>query len=156
MEFLRTPEIPEPFKTDILNLWNKEYPQHLSYNTLSDFNNYLKTLIEASHILIIKDNKVLAWYVNFIRNRKKWFVILLNSNIQGKGYGTQLINLAKKEESELNGWVIEHDNDLKQNGEKYKSPLGFYLKNGFEVISEDRLELETISAVRIRWQHFHK
>ena len=84
---------------------------------------------------------MLAWYVNFIRNRKKWFVILLNSNIQGKGYGTQLINLAKKEESELNGWVIEHDNDLKQNGEKYKSPLGFYLKNGFEVISEDRLEL---------------
>ncbi|WP_242202060.1 GNAT family N-acetyltransferase [Aestuariivivens insulae] len=152
MEFLQMLTIPEPFKIDIFNLWNQEYPQQLSYETLSDFNNYLKKLTKASHILIIKDGKVFGWYVDFIRDNKRWFVILLNSNTQGKGYGTQLLNLAKQKKMELNGWVIDHNNDLKYNGEHYLSPLGFYLKNGFEIISKDRLELKTISAVRIRWQ----
>ncbi|MCB0473527.1 MAG: hypothetical protein KDC56_10755, partial [Flavobacteriaceae bacterium] len=58
----------------------------------------------------------------------------------------------KEKETELNGWVIDHDNDYKINGELYKSPLNFYLKNGFQKSSDRRLELEKISAVKIKWK----
>ena len=72
--------------------------------------------------------------------------------MSGKGFGTQLLNLGKEKESVLNGWVIDHDKDKKRNGENYISPLNFYLKNGFEVFPDNRLELEKLSAVKIRWK----
>jgi hypothetical protein len=63
----------------------------------------------------------------------------------------KILNLAKEKETELNAWVIDHNNDIKKNGNKYKTPLEFYLKNGFEKLTENRLELEKISAVKIKW-----
>ncbi|GAA3579383.1 GNAT family N-acetyltransferase [Snuella lapsa] len=152
MEFIKTLKIPKSYKTDIFNLWNQEYPKQLTYNTLKDFDTYLNKLTKASHILIVENKKAYGWYVDFNRDSRRWFVILVDSNTQGKGYGSKLLNLAKKKEIELNGWVIDHNNDLKHNGENYLSPLGFYLKNGFELISGDRLEQENISAIRIRWK----
>jgi len=108
-------------------------------------------LIDQYHILLLDDTKIKGWYFNFIRENEKWFGMILDSDIQGKGFGTKVLNLAKEKESVLNGWVIDHNNDKKQNGEFYKSPLGFYQKNGFEVISNIRLELDKISAVKIKW-----
>lgn len=62
-----------------------------------------------------------------------------------------MLNKLKDDEDTLNGWVIDHDLDKKSNGYYYKSPIGFYQKNGFKVISETRLELEIMSAVKIIW-----
>jgi GNAT superfamily N-acetyltransferase len=139
-------------KMEVLNLWNKEYPEKLNYKTLSGFESYLDNLTEQSHILMLNESQeIKGWYFDFIRDHKKWFAIILDSEIQGQGLGTQLLNLAKEKERELNGWVIDHHNNKKQNGETYKSPLDFYLRNGFELRSKDRLELDVISAVRIMW-----
>ena len=131
MEYIRTTNLTSQYKKDILNLWNSEYPEKLNYQSLSDFENYLNKLTEPSHILLLIDGKVKGWYVDFIREHSKWFVILLDSNIQGKGYGSKMLNLGKEGTNELNGWIIDHNNDLKNNGKNYISPLGFYLKNGF-------------------------
>ena len=152
MELIRTTELSKVWKAEILELWNKEYPEKLIYKSLLDFENYLEILTNQSHILMIDENQnIKGWYFDFIRDGEKWFAILLDSKIQGQGFGTQLLNLAKEGASELNAWVIDHDNDLKQNGEFYKSPLPFYLKNGFEKLSGIRLELDKLSAVKIRW-----
>ena len=62
-----------------------------------------------------------------------------------------MLNKLKFDEATLNGWVIDHPHDKKRNGKRYKSPLEFYLKNGFILIPETRLQLETISAVKINW-----
>jgi hypothetical protein len=51
----------------------------------------------------------------------------------------------------LNGWVIDHNNDRKKNGLIYVSPLKFYEKCGFEIQNYMRLELDKISAVKIKW-----
>ncbi|MFT4741942.1 MAG: hypothetical protein ACI9L9_002739, partial [Marivirga sp.] len=51
-----------------------------------------------------------------------------------------------------NGWVIDHSNERKSNGRLYISPLNFYLKNGFKKLSRNRLELDKISAVKIKWE----
>ena len=103
MEFIRTKELSKVWKTEILELWNKEYPQKLNYKSLLDFENYLEILTNQSHIVIIDENQnIKGWYFDFIRDGEKWFAILLDSKIQGQGFGTQLLNLAKEGASELN------------------------------------------------------
>lgn len=62
-----------------------------------------------------------------------------------------MLNKLKEDEAVLNGWVIDHDSDKKLNGNYYKSPIEFYQKNGFEIIAETRLELDIMSAVKIKW-----
>jgi len=78
--------------------------------------------------------------------------IILNSKIQGKGNGSLLINEIKKEKTSLNGWVIDQENEAKQNNELYKSPMPFYIKNGFTILTETRIENEKMSAVKINWR----
>ncbi len=153
MEFIKTKVLSKFWKREILKLWNKEYPKKINFKTLPDFENYLENLNDLSHILMIDENQIIkGLYIDFIREEEKWFVMLLDSTIHGQGFGTQILELAKAGANELNGWVIEHDNDKKQNGELYKSPLDFYLKNGFEKLSDIRLELDKLSAVKIKWK----
>ncbi len=153
MEFIEKIELSKTDKKEILNLWNAEYPEKLNYQTLSEFERYLKNLTEQSHILMkSKNQSIKGWYFDFIRDKEKWFAIILDSKFHGKGLGTKILNLAKEKESELNGWVIDHNRDKKKNGEAYISPLNFYLKNGFEKLTENRLEMDKISAVQIKWK----
>ncbi len=153
MQFIQTNILSIPQKKAILKLWNQEYPKRISYKDLSDFEKYLEALTKQSHILMIDEKQeIKGWYFDFIREGEKWFAMILDSNVHGNGFGTELLNLAKEKETVLNGWAVDHNNDQKQNGEIYKSPIGFYLKNGFKVISEIRLELEQISAVKIKWE----
>jgi hypothetical protein len=76
---------------------------------------------------------------------------MINNKIQGEGNGTKLIEELKRNNFNLNGWVIDHENDIMQNGEAYKSPLLFYIKNGFSVYQNTRIENEKIKAVKINW-----
>lgn len=153
VEFINQIELSKTDKKEILNLWNDEYPEKLNYQTLSEFENYLGNLTNQSHILMrSKDQRIKGWYFDFIRENEKWFAIILDSKFHGKGLGTKILDFAKEKESELNGWVIDNNNDRKKNGELYKSPLGFYLKNGFEKFDKERLELEKLSAVKIKWK----
>ena len=153
MEFITQIELSKNDKKEILNLWNDEYPEKLNYQTLSEFEKYLENLTEQSHILMKSENQsIKGWYFDFVRENEKWFAIILDSNFHGKGFGTKLLSLGKEKESELNGWVIDKQDDKRKNGELYKSPLNFYLKNGFEKFDNERLELEKISAVKIKWK----
>jgi len=153
VQFIKTSKLSKSQKQEICDLWNNEYPEKLNYRNLADFENYLKNLSKQSHIIMVnKDQNIKGWYFDFIRESEKWFAIILDSKFQGKGLGIKMLNLAKEKESELNGWVIDHSNDKKQNGEIYESPLSFYLKNGFELLMKNRLEHEKISAVKIKWK----
>ena len=134
-------------------MWNNEYPEKLNYRNLTDFEDYLKHLTQQSHIIMVDENQnIKGWYFDFIRENEKWFALILDAKLQGKGLGRKMLNLAKEKESELSGWVIDRSNDKKQNGEFYESPLSFYLKNGFELLVKNRLENEKISAVKIKWE----
>jgi len=153
VEFIKLKELSKTNKEEVLSLWNNEYPEKLAYNTLQDFENYLENLTEQSHILLIDNNeKIKGWYFDFTRENEKWFVIIIDSKLHAKGLGTRILNIAKEKEIELNGWVIDHNNDRKKNGEIYRSPMDFYLKNGFKRLEKVRLELEKISAVKMQWR----
>ncbi len=153
MELIILSQLNPLQKNEIHELWNREYPKKICHNELSDFENYLAGKEDPCHMLLLNDKgKIIAWYFDFIRRDEKWFVLILDSAYHGKGIGTQMLDQAKEKEIELNGWVIDRDPGKKLNGEDYRFPLGFYLKNGFEILSDVRLELEKISAVKIKWK----
>ncbi len=139
-------------KQKLFYLWNLEYPVRICYPEISEFENYLKGLSNQKHFLLVDDkNQILGWAFTFIRESENWFVIILNSKIQRKGYGRLLLEELKNNNTVLSAWVIDHSTDLKQNNECYVSPLGFYIKNGFLVNQNIRLENHKISAVKISW-----
>lgn len=138
-------------KRQILQLWNNEYPEKLAYKNLEGFENYLEKLHNVNHFLLTDNEKIHGWAITFMRDSEIWFAIILSGNIHGEGWGTKMLNELKQNKTELNGWVIDHNNDKKINGEFYKSPLEFYLKNEFKLLSDIRLELEIMSAVKIKW-----
>lgn len=149
---IQTPELNEQVKQQVLDLWNSEYPEKLSYNSLTEFDNYLQNLNNLKHFLLIGDlDLILGWALTFDRDSERWFAIILAEKIKGKGLGRKMIDELKKVEHILNGWVIDHNNDMKKNGLTYVSPLKFYEKCGFEIQQDVRLELDKMSAVKIKW-----
>ena len=151
-KIIKTTELNEQTKHQVLNLWNNEYPEKLSYNNLGEFDHYLQNLNNLKHFLLT-DNKdiILGWALTFDRDNEKWFAIILSKKGQGKGLGRKMLDELKQVEPILNGWVIDHNNDRKKNGLTYVSPLKFYEKCGFEIQTDNRLELDKISAVKIKW-----
>lgn len=131
-------------------LWNQEYPHQVMMENLTDFDTYLDGLTDIVHYLYLQD-ELLGWAFKFTREGEKWFVIILDSAIHHQGVGTHLLNHLKENETQLNGWVIDHNQYKKTDAQTYHSPLPFYLKNGFEVLSNVRLNTPKLSGVKIRW-----
>lgn len=153
MLILETLELEAEQAKAILDLWNQEYPEQLRHTELEGFYQHLGALKQKKHYLLIETgNEIKGWGFLFKRENENWFALILDSMIQGKGHGTQLLNRIQAGEECLSGWVIDHNRERKGNGEPYKSPLHFYLKNGFKIASEQRLETDRISAVKISWQ----
>ncbi|MEN2487715.1 GNAT family N-acetyltransferase [Flavobacterium sp. B11] len=153
IEIIQTTELNEQAKKQVLDLWNSEYPEKLSYNSLTEFDNYLQNLNNLKHFLMTNDiGLILGWALTFDRDNEKWFAIILSEKIKGNGLGRKMLDKIKNTEVVLNGWVIAHNNDKKKNGQEYISPLKFYEKCGFRILKDVRLELDKISAVKIKWQ----
>lgn len=152
MEFVQKTELSTSDKLQIFALWNQEYPMTLTYDSISEFEEYLNGLTNQAHIFLVDDQKIIkGWYVDFDRANERWFVIILDSKLQGSGFGTTILLRAKEQTTELNGWVISQNKYPKKNGEAYRSPLNFNLKNGFNQLPDQRLEHEEISAIKIQW-----
>lgn len=154
MRILRKEILSEEEKEVLRELWNNEYPARLHLKTSEDFELYLNGLSNTKHYLLLDEsNEIIGWTFTFLREGEDWFAIILNSKIQGRGNGSLLINEIKNRNNSLNGWVVDHENEIKENGDFYKSPMPFYIKNGFTIITETRIENEKMSAVKINWKH---
>lgn len=138
-------------KLAILSLWNNEYPKQLNYSDLNELEVYLEPLLNSTHYLLQAENQDLkGWAITFDRENERWFAIIISSAEQRKGYGAKLLEELKTDNSKLNGWVTDHSNYFKSNGEPYLSPLEFYLKSGFSTVPDQRIENDKLSAVKIR------
>ena len=137
----------------MLELWNAEYPEKLSYHDLGEFNSYLKTLNDLAHLLLLDEkDKIKGWAFSFKKESERWFGIIVSEALHGHGLGSKMLDKLKHRNHELNGWVIDKNNTSKTNDEPYKSPLEFYQKNEFEILKTERLELDKISALKINWR----
>ena len=154
MQIIETTSLTPEQKEIICRLWNSEYPASLRFNTVADFEDYLNNLAIITHYLLQNDpGKIEGWAFLFTRDNEKWFVLILDRKVQGQGKGTLLLNKLKEKEQRLNGWVVDHDDYIKLDGQPYLSPLPFYLKNGFTLCSNTRLETEKLSAIKIAWEN---
>lgn len=153
MKIIRKEILSEEEKEVLRKLWNEEYPARLNCKTIEDFEFYLSGLSDTKHYLLFDElDKINGWAFTFLRENENWFAIILNHQIQGKGIGSLLINELKRNNTSLNGWVTDHENEIKQNKKYYKSPMPFYIKNGFEILTEIRIENEKLSGVKINWK----
>ncbi len=157
MKFTEIKTLNEKQKLQIIELWNNEYPKELSLPGLTEFDQYLDTLSDRNHILLSDENgTVKGWLIYFVRDNKQCFAMLVDSSLQGRGLGSKFLNLAKERNSELNGWVIDTNNEPKQNGENYLSPIGFYRKNDFEIQTDIQLKKKDINGIRVIWKSIKK
>lgn len=153
MKFTETENLNKEQKTKVLELWNREYPKKLSLPGLDAFEQYLQNLGDKRHILLLDEQgTVKGWLISFIRDKERCFVMVLDPSMQGKGWGSKILDRAKKSDSELNGWVIDHNTELKQNGEKYISPIRFYEKNGFRILPDTATIKEGIHGIKVTWK----
>ncbi|MEP6646098.1 MAG: GNAT family N-acetyltransferase [Saprospiraceae bacterium] len=152
MKIITTTELSKPQKNTIIYLWNREYPVQLNLTT-ETFEEYLLASGNHLHYLMLDDAaEIIGWACTFDRDDDKWFSILINSLYHGLGLGKMMLHQLKENETRLNGWVIDHGNDLKKNGERYESPMTFYLKNDFHICPDDRFDNGKMSAVKIFWE----
>jgi hypothetical protein len=66
------------------------------------------------------ENVIGGWAFLFDRDGERWFAIILSEILQGRGVGRKILDQLKQTESELNGWVIDHNSDKKINGSVYE------------------------------------
>ncbi len=152
MKITENNALTEGEKDEILLLWNAEYPISFRYANRKAFEDYLNNLTDQRHLLI-KDElgKVQGWYFDFIRDNDRWFVIILDETLHGKGFGSKLLKVARQTRSTLNGWVLTGQYK-KHSGEDYKSPLMFYQKNGFRILKDVKVETDQFSTIKISWR----
>lgn len=95
---------------------------------------------------------MLAWGAYFEKDSEIRFSIIVRENQQGNGLGSMIIERIKDDLDEFYGWVIDHDTDKKANSEFYQSPLEFYIRHGFEVLTDVRIDTDMIRAVKIHYK----
>lgn len=142
-------KIISQLQTEQINaLWDNEFPEKLNgrYPLL------LEDARSFDHYIIEDDaQKIIAWAVIFEKDQQIRFSLIVAANQQRNGLGGLLIERLKTDYQEFYGWVIDHNDDLKTNGEHYLSPLPFYLKHGFEILNDQRIDSPMIKAVLIKW-----
>lgn len=136
----------------VFQLWNSEYPIGINYPSLETFQEFLKNLGDKKHYLIKAGNELSGWLMSFDRNDGRWFSIIISPRHQKKGIGKELLQFVMSHEQNLQGWVVDHDGDVKADGSPYPSPIDFYVKLGFGIYPEQRFEKPGISCVKIQ-QH---
>ena len=153
MRIVSTYHLNEGQITQVMALWNAEYPEVISYNNIDSFRRYLYNLEDTIHRLIVTDNgEVKGWYVDFMRNGERWFVLVISKDCQGKGFGRKLMQMAQEEKEELNGWVVSSSTYKKLDGSVYMSPLPFYTRLGVRVYSDITFEDKGIRTIKVQLQ----
>lgn len=149
--FLHQKELTEKQFQLIFLLWNKVYPVAFHFDHWQYLKNYFISYTDHHHILYMNNKSIEGWWCDFIREDERWFTILVNNDLHKRGIGRSLVELGRKQHKSINGWVIETNELPKIEGDLYQSPMGFYLKMGFE---KTKIHVETnsnIKTVKIRW-----
>ncbi len=152
MKAIVNSELTQFQKKQVLDLWNKEYPIELAYKDIEAFDDFLLKMGKANHKLLLDGERIVGWLATFDRENERWFSIIVDSSQQGKGIGKKLVEMAMNEEYHLCGWVVDHEEYKRADGAPYISPITFYIKMGFEVLTEERYKGEKLDAVKIYWK----
>jgi GNAT superfamily N-acetyltransferase len=150
---IHTQVLNQQQQLELLKCWNDVYPENLKFEDLSKLNSYFEGLQHVEYFLLIDSSiPAAAFSFRFIRDEELWLAMLMPPTMQGKGYGSILLEELTENKDMISAWVVDHERDVKADGSPYVSPLPFYLKNGFEIQEGIRLELDSISAAKLVWK----
>ncbi|PVX51899.1 acetyltransferase (GNAT) family protein [Balneicella halophila] len=153
MIYKKTDKLSPVIRKEIRAIWNEEYPKVIIEKSQDKFDEYIKSLKDAKHVIVIDESgHIQGWYADFIRDDDRWFLILLSSKIQGKGIGKELITNARQNNDRLNGWAIFSNHYKKSDETLYKSPIAFYKKLGFTIRKDIIFRTEIMETVKIEWR----
>ncbi len=152
MEIVKVVDLSPEEKVFVFDLWNSEYPVKITYKGIPELEGFLDNLDQLTHYFIKEDEKLFGWAMTFLRDKELSFGITIDSGFHRRGYGSMLLNYLKAKNDNLCGWAIDHDNDFRLNGLNYKSPLGFYIRHGFDIFENIRMYNGKINAVKICYQ----
>lgn len=152
MEIIETNSFTPEQREAIFHLWENEYPSQLAFTDYTHLDNYFGDFSGQRHLFAVDDAGIAGWAFTFIRERERWFAIIVDGRARNKRVGSTLIDALKQRVTSLNGWVTDHDRYTRTDGMPYVSPVGFYLKHGFTLHPTTRLETERLSAAKITWQ----
>lgn len=134
-------------------LWNAAYPAAIALKDAEALDAYLAPLTNQNHLLASNtEGQLIAWYFQFTRDAETWFAFIIHPEYQGKGIGRELISMAKDRAESLNGWVVVTDTLKRADGKPYRSPLQFYLKQGFTQTGK-QFKTEVMETTHIQWNH---
>lgn len=140
-------------QVEFLNCWNEVYPFNLKFDDLKKMQSYFDGLQQLQFFLLVDGSiPATAFSFRFMRDEELWLAMLMPPSMQGKGYGSILLEELTENVDTISAWVVDHDLDVKADGTPYRSPLQFYLKNGFKVQEGVRLEIGAISAAKLIWK----
>ena len=142
-------ELSTSEKSLVVDLWNNEYPAQVILKGIHELDLYYSNITNARHFLLHEGELIIGWASKFERAREKWFLIIVHRDFQHKGIGRELLHYIIKDEENLNGWVVDHNDYKKSDGTTYQSPLSFYAKNGFEIFENTRVFNGKINAIKI-------
>ncbi len=149
---IQTPALNSSQQKELFKCWNDVYPVNLKFDDLVKMKSYFDGLQQLQFFLLVDGSiPATAFSFRFIRDDELWLAMLMPPSMQGKGYGSILLEELTERVDTISAWVIDHDLDVKADGTPYRSPLPFYLKNGFQILKDVRLEIETISAAKLVW-----
>jgi GNAT superfamily N-acetyltransferase len=140
-------------QAEFLNCWNEVYPLNLKFDDLGKMQSYFDGLQQLQFFLLVDESiSATAFSFRFMRDEELWLAMFMPPSMQGKGYGSILLEELTENVDTISAWVVDHDLDVKADGSPYRSPLQFYLKNGFKVQEGVRLEIGAISAAKLIWK----
>jgi GNAT superfamily N-acetyltransferase len=148
MNISTTKHLTDKQLRQINDLWDTEFQQTLN----GRFPLLLDGVSDYCHYIVEQQDKVLAWAAYFRKDEEVRFSIIVAADQQGNGIGKQLVDQLKNDLPCFYGWVVDHNNHLKADGTYYLSPLQFYINQGFEILHDQRIDNEMLSAVKIRWR----
>ena len=116
MKFIKTEKLDAQQKNQIRNLWNQEYPKKISLSNLAAFEEYLQNLDDKHHILLCDEHEsIKGWLIYFVRDKERCFAMIVDPSVQGKGWGSNFLDEAKKINADTSAWP----NSLRNVMERY-------------------------------------
>jgi GNAT superfamily N-acetyltransferase len=132
-------------------VWNEECPVQIRYDHVGAFENYFASLENIDFYVAQNEEQFFYGFAFvFTRENDRWFAIFINSKFQNKKIGRMLLDSIKQNEKMVYGWIVDHDNYIKDDGTPYLSPKSFYVKNNFEILKEYALK-NGLQLRKIKW-----
>ncbi len=132
-----------------------EYPKFTREIKFLKFKNFLNQNEERKIIIATSDEKLIGWLmVSFADKLGIYhFNMLVHRDFQRTGIGSKLLLNAKEHFNELYGVVVPVNRYKRRDGTQYRSPLEFYLRNGFQLTGKKFIGYKDVTMVEIKWSN---